>query len=102
MNAEFRETYQQGRYRWVCKPGVRNEALDCTVYALTAVDIARLMTGNAATQLPGEDLPNTDDIEFTDEPKDDIFDLDEILAEEKAKEKSETSKPKVKRATRKL
>ena len=102
MNAEFRETYQQGRYRWVCKPGVRNEALDCTVYALTAVDIARLMTGNAATQLPGEDLPNTDDIEFTDEPKDDIFDLDDILAEEKAKEKSEVSKPKVKRATRKL
>ena len=104
MNAEFRETYQQGRYRWVCKPGVRNEALDCTVYALTAVDIARLMTGNAATQLPGEDLPNTDDIEFTDESKDDIFDLDEILAEEKAKEKSDAknSKPKVKRATRKL
>ena len=102
MNAEFRETYQQGRYRWVCKPGVRNEALDCTVYALTAVDIARLMTGNAATQLPGEDLPNTDDIEFTDESKDDIFDLDEILAEEKAKEKSEVSKPKVKRTTRKL
>ena len=102
MNAEFRETYQQGRYRWVCKPGVRNEALDCTVYALTAVDIARLMTGNAATQLPGEDLPNTDDIEFTEEPKDDIFDLDEILAEEKAKEKSEVSKPKVKRTTRKL
>lgn len=102
MNAEFRETYQQGRYRWVCKPGVRNEALDCTVYALTAVDIARLMTGNAATQLPGEDLPNTDDIEFTDESKDDIFDLDEILAEEKAKEKSEASKPKVKRTTRKL
>ena len=102
MNAEFRETYQQGRYRWVCKPGVRNEALDCTVYALTAVDIARLMTGNAATQLPGEDLPNVDDIEFTDEPKDDIFDLDEILAEEKAKEKSEVSKPKVKRTTRKL
>ena len=102
MNAEFRETYQQGRYRWVCKPGVRNEALDCTVYALTAVDIARLMTGNAATQLPGEDLPNTDDIEFTEEPKDDVFDLDEILAEEKAKEKSEVSKPKVKRATRKL
>ena len=102
MNAEFRETYQQGRYRWVCKPGVRNEALDCTVYALTAVDIARLMTGNAATQLPGEDLPNADDIEFTDEPKDDIFDLDDILAEEKAKEKSETSKPKVKRVARKL
>lgn len=102
MNAEFRETYQQGRYRWVCKPGVRNEALDCTVYALTAVDIARLMTGNAATQLPGEDLPNTDAIEFTDEHKDDIFDLDDILAEEKAKEKSEVSKPKVKRAARKL
>ena len=102
MNAEFRETYQQGRYRWVCKPGVRNEALDCTVYALTAVDIARLMTGNAATQLPGEDLPNTDDIEFTNEPKDDIFDLDDILAAEKAKEKSEVSKPKVKRAARKL
>ena len=102
MNAEFRETYQQGRYRWVCKPGVRNEALDCTVYALTAVDIARLMTGNAATQLPGEDLPNTDDIEFTDEPKDDIFDLDDILAAEKAKETQDAPKPKVKRATRKL
>lgn len=102
MNAEFRETYQQGRYRWVCKPGVRNEALDCTVYALTAVDIARLMTGNAATQLPGEDLSNTDDVEFTNESKDDVFDLDDILAEEKAKEKAEASKPKVKRVARKL
>lgn len=102
MNAEFRETYQQGRYRWVCKPGVRNEALDCTVYALTAVDIARLMTGNAATQLPGEDLSNTDDVEFTNESKDDVFDLDDILAEEKAKEKAEAPKPKVKRAARKL
>ena len=102
MNAEFRETYQQGRYRWVCKPGVRNEALDCTVYALTAVDIARLMTGNAATQLPGEDLPNTDDIEFTNESKDDVFDLDDILAEEKAKETQEAPKPKVKRTARKL
>lgn len=102
MNAEFRETYQQGRYRWVCKPGVRNEALDCTVYALTAVDIARLMTGNAATQLPGEDLSNTDDVEFTNESKDDVFDLDDILAEEKAKEKAEAPQPKIKRAARKL
>ena len=51
MNAEFRETLSSGKYRWVCKPGVRNEALDCTVYALTAVDIARLMTGNAATEI---------------------------------------------------
>lgn len=105
INAEFRESYQRGKYRWVCKPGVRNEALDCTVYALTAVDIARLMTGNAATQLPGEKLPEADDLEFTDEPKSDIFDLDDILAEEKAKAKMSTSaavKSKVKRTVRKL
>ena len=105
MNAEFRESYQRGKYRWVCKPGVRNEALDCTVYALTAVDIARLMTGNAATQLPGGELPETDDLEFANESKDSIFDLDEILAEEKAKAETSTSavvKSKVKRATRKL
>ena len=48
MNSEFRENLKGGKYRWTCKPGVRNEALDCTVYALTAVDIARLMTGNSA------------------------------------------------------
>ena len=37
------------------KNGVRNEALDCTVYALTAVDIARLVTGNAAMSCTIED-----------------------------------------------
>lgn len=55
INSEFRENLPGGRYRWVCKPGVRNEALDCTVYALTAVDIARLITGNAAMTIDVED-----------------------------------------------
>lgn len=60
MNAEFRETLKGGKVKWTCKPGVRNEALDCTVYALTAVDIVRLMTGNAA------DFTQHDEIEFED------------------------------------
>lgn len=66
MNAEFRETYKAGKYKWVCKPGVRNEALDCTVYALTAVDIVRLMTGNAAQDITEEkDQDIFDDNDFT-------------------------------------
>lgn len=62
INSEFRENYKNGTYKWVCKPGVRNEALDCTVYALTAVDVVRLMTGNAAldtahgVSIDGDDL----------------------------------------------
>ena len=60
MNSEFRETYTNGRYKWVLKNGVRNEALDCTVYALTAVDIARLVTGNAAMSCTIEDDDTTD------------------------------------------
>ena len=55
MNSEFRENYANGKYKWVLKNGVRNEALDCTVYALTAVDIARLVTGNAAMSCTIED-----------------------------------------------
>lgn len=103
MNAEFRESYQQGKYRWVCKPGVRNEALDCTVYAITAVDIARLMTGNAATQLPGEELPDTDELEVTNNSDADDLTLDALLAEEKAKASTPAVvKPKIKRSTRKL
>lgn len=103
MNAEFRESYQQGKYRWVCKPGVRNEALDCTVYAITAVDIARLMTGNAATQLPGEDLPDTDDLEVINNSDADDLTLDALLAEEKAKASAPAVvRPKIKRSTRKL
>lgn len=106
MNSEFRESYQQGKYRWVCKHGVRNEALDCTVYALSAVDIARLMTGNAATRLPGDDtLSEADDLDdlknnVNNEP--DVFDLDEILAEEKSKSVSSNPKVTTKRTTRRL
>ena len=78
MNAEFRESYQD-KYKWVCKPGVRNEALDCTVYALTAVDIARLMTGNAATNI---DVNNDiDTIDVNNKSQEDKFDLNEILAD---------------------
>lgn len=68
MNSEFKETYKTGNYKWVCKPGVRNEALDCTVYALTAVDIARLMTGNAAMNTTAEDI----DVESIDEPSNEL------------------------------
>ena len=102
MNSEFKETYQNGKYRWVCKTGVRNEALDCTVYALTAVDIVRLMTGNAAMDIANEDA------EFNDEKDifNDGFNLDEILAEEKAlaSETDNATKPKarIKTSTRRL
>lgn len=89
MNAEFRENYQQGKYKWVCKPGVRNEALDCTVYALTAVDIARLMTGNAATQIADvddDDLDSKDSSDLT---------LKNLLAEMKEHLPSNTEAPKI-------
>lgn len=68
MNSEFKETYKTGNYKWICKPGVRNEALDCTVYALTAVDIARLMTGNAAMNTTAEDI----DVESIDEQSNEL------------------------------
>lgn len=99
MNAEFRENYQQGKYKWVCKPGVRNEALDCTVYALTAVDIARLMTGNAATQ-----IAEVDDIDDDLDPKDTSdLTLENLLTEMKEQLPSNTETPKItKKAVRRL
>ena len=90
MNAEFRENYQQGKYKWVCKPGVRNEALDCTVYALTAVDIARLMTGNAATQIA--DVGDDDDLDSKDSSD---LTLKNLLAEMKEQLPSNTEAPKI-------
>ena len=93
MNAEFRENYQQGKYKWVCKPGVRNEALDCTVYALTAVDIARLMTGNAATQIAEVD-DSDDDLESKDTSD---LTLKNLLTEMKEQRTSNTEVPKVTR-----
>lgn len=74
MNAEFRETLSSGKYRWVCKPGVRNESLDCTVYALTAVDIARLMTGNAATEI-SDNVVSTEGMELNDDNDNDNDEL---------------------------
>lgn len=76
MNSEFKETYKTGNYKWICKPGVRNEALDCTVYALTAVDIARLMTGNAAMNTAAEDI----DVESIDEQPNELT-LNSLLNE---------------------
>lgn len=94
MNAEFRETLKGGKCRWICKPGVRNEALDCTVYALTAVDIVRLMTGNAADDITNEEITFSND----------DFSLATILAEESAKEVEQVVEaPKVKKQpTRRL
>lgn len=98
MNAEFRENYQQGKYKWVCKPGVRNEALDCTVYALTAVDIARLMTGNAATQITDVDVD--DDLESKDTSD---LTLENLLTEMKEQRTNNTEAPKItKKAVRRL
>ena len=91
MNAEFRENYQQGKYKWVCKPGVRNEALDCTVYALTAVDIARLMTGNAATQIADVD-DGDDDLDSKDSSD---LTLKNLLTEMKEQLPSNTEAPKI-------
>lgn len=48
LDAEFREERAGGAYKWTQKKGARNEALDCTVYALTAIDIMRLETANNA------------------------------------------------------
>lgn len=50
INAEYRESLRNGKYRWICKQHVRNEALDCTVYALTGIDLIRLVIGQAANR----------------------------------------------------
>ncbi len=97
MNAEFRESYQD-KYKWVCKPGVRNEALDCTVYALTAVDIARLMTGNAATNI---DVNNDiDEIDVNNNSQNDKFDLNEILADRMNQPVENNCETPIKKSTR--
>ena len=87
MNSEFRETIKGGGFRWTCKHGTRNEALDCSVYALCAVDIARLMTGNAAADIPSTEFENE---EFLDPPSNDNnnrpFSLEQILKEEREKQ----------------
>lgn len=105
MNSEFKESYSNGKYRWVCKHGVRNEALDCTVYALAGVDIVRHVTGNSANAIAPPDI---------DEPG---LSLSELLREEakttthddeQARENGENGteqeqpKPKDKRKRRKL
>lgn len=59
MNSEYRETFQFGKYRWTQKPGIRNEALDCTVYALTAIDIVRLITKNSPAVINNTSFKNT-------------------------------------------
>lgn len=81
MNSEFRETLKGGQFRWTCKHGSRNESLDCSVYALCAVDIARLMTGNAAPDLDTEDFKQE---KFLEPPSnDEPLSLDQILKEER-------------------
>ena len=88
LNAEFREVLKGGVVKWVCKQGVRNEALDCTVYALCAIDIARLMTGNAATDISVEDDPEPDL-----EPP---LSLDELLKDPSITQSETPQKPKKK------
>lgn len=83
MNAEFREIQKGGVAKWVCKSGVRNEALDCTVYALAAVDIARLMTGNAAADIESTDFEEEKFIDQTNELNG--LSLDQLLKEENEK-----------------
>ena len=88
MNSEFRETLKGGGFRWTCKHGTRNESLDCTVYALTAVEIARLMTGNAASDIqstsiePDEFLESPSNNDNNNKP----FTLSQILNEEREKQ----------------
>ena len=112
MNSEYRETRKDGSYMWILKPGVRNEALDCTVYALGAIDIARLMLGRAANFDDSKEVVRTDTIIDDDfannrdsndvninnnssifngvnRNNSDTFDLSEILAEENEKNNSE-------------
>lgn len=81
MNSEFRETLKGGQFRWACKHGTRNESLDCSVYALCAVDIARLMTGNAAPDLDSTEFEQE---KFLEPPSnDEPLSLDQILKEER-------------------
>lgn len=95
MNSEFRETLKGGGFRWTCKHGTRNESLDCTVYALTAVEIARLMTGNAASDIqstsiePDEFLesPSNNDNNNNDN-NNKPFTLSQILNEEREKQQN--------------
>ena len=48
INSEVREVNKGGVARWVCRQGVRNEMLDCTVYALAAYELYRLATCDVA------------------------------------------------------
>lgn len=97
INSEFRESYKGGSFKWICKPGVRNEALDCTVYALTAVDIARLMTGNAATEIESIDFEETFDDANDESTK---LELREILEEMKKQDAEINVKVKPKKKSR--
>ena len=90
MNSEFRENLKGGGFRWTCKHGTRNEALDCSVYALCAVDIARLMTGNAAADIQSTEF---EEEEFIDPPSTEApFSLEQILKEEREKQKCVNNK----------
>lgn len=101
INSEFRENYKNGTYKWVCKPGVRNEALDCTVYALTAVDVVRLMTGNAALDTAHEVSIDGDDLSLDVLLKDTTISLSESK-ESNDKSITQTQKTLRKKNVRKL
>lgn len=110
MNSEYRETKKDGSYMWRLKPGVRNEALDCTVYALCGVDITRLMLGRAADNATVADEPQIDTMfdetdtngNNTSNPFDNInnynstqerFKLDDILDEERSNKEVTEKEP---------
>ena len=101
INSEFRENYKNGTYKWVCKQGVRNEALDCTVYALTAVDVVRLMTGNAALDTAHEVSIDGDDLSLDALLKDTTIGLSESK-ESNDKSITQTQKTLRKKNVRKL
>lgn len=49
INSEIRTVTTNGGVRWTCKKGVRNEMLDCTVYALGAFELLRQARANVAS-----------------------------------------------------
>lgn len=64
ITSEVKEPTTNGYFLYKLKPGFHNECLDCTVYALAASEIHRLMQGRLAPIMPSE-MPNDEKITKT-------------------------------------
>ena len=92
LNSEYKCISSSGNITWKLKQGVRNECLDCTIYALAAIDICRLSKGDAPTfTMSSVKATNTDILETVKDDSDidnspitlNDFDLNKIVPDNK-------------------